>query len=277
MALIKPEIYAPLMREKFEGKIKVAKLATNLGYLTNTTVGEVVTFPKWKTLGDATDVTKGVEVGTESLDQESSTATIKMVAPKGVRVFDMDNITALGNAIDESASQQAVTIARKVDLDLIAEALTSPLKVATANAKAITPDEINNALAMYGDEQDVEEFAGVVIHSLLLPSFIAMPEFTSVEKTYAGVNNGIVHGGLIGYFRGIPVFMANHGTYDATTQECITLVIKKNSIGFMTKRDISVEEDRKPSLFCSDIYSNMVYAVKLLADDGVVVVRKTIA
>lgn len=274
--LIKPVVYAQLTREKFEGKIKVAKLATNLGFLTNTTVGEVVSFPKWKTISDATDVEKGVPVSTESLDQESSTATIKMVAPKGITVYDMDNITALGNAIEESASQQAVTIARKVDLDLITEALTSPLKSATVGAKVITGDEVNGALALYGDEQDVEDFAGIVINSLLLPSFIAMPEFTSVEKTYAGVGNGIVSGGLVGYFRGIAVYMANHGTYDAVKQETITLIIKKNSLGLMTKRDINVEEDRKPSLFASDIFSNMIYAVKLIADDGVVVVRKTI-
>ncbi len=276
MALIKPVVYAQITREKFEGKVKVAKLATNLGFLTNTTVGEVVSFPKWKKISDATDVVKGTAVGTESLDQETSTATIKQVAPKGVRIFDMDNITAVGNAIEESASQQAVVIARKVDLDLITEALTSPLKSATAAAKVITGAEMMTALSLYGDERDVSDFAGIVINSFLLPSFIGMVEFTSVEKTYANQGNGIVEGGLVGYFLGIPVFLADHGTYDATKQECITLIIKKNSLGLMTKRDINVEEDRQPSLFASDIYSNMVYAVKLIADDGIVVVRKTI-
>ena len=276
MALIIPMVYAGLVREKFIGKVKIQNLATDLGELANSTVGETVTFPKWKLLGDAEDVVKGTAVGTESLEQGSTTATIKMVAPKGVTVYDMDNITALGNAIEEGASQQAITIARKVDLDLITEALTSPLKFATAGAKVITADEINSALALYGDEQDVEEFQGIVINSFLLPSFIAMPEFTSIEKTYVGASNGIVTGGMIGYFRGIKVFMANHGTYDSVKSECITLIIKKNSLGFMSKRAIKVEEDRKPSLFCSDVFSNMVYAVHLIADDGIVVVRKTI-
>ena len=78
MSLVKPDIYAELVREKFEGKVKVANLADNLGYLKNTTVGETVTFPKWKTISDAEDVTKGTAVGVESLEQEVSTATIKM-------------------------------------------------------------------------------------------------------------------------------------------------------------------------------------------------------
>lgn len=276
MGLIKPEVYAPLVREKFEGKIKVGKMAVNLGYLSNTTVGETVTFPKWKLLSDATDVVKGVAIGTEALDQDSSTATIKMVAPKGTQIYDIDNITMLGNAINESAEQHGQIIARKLDADLIAEALTSPLKSATAAAKAITGAELLTALTLYGDERDVSDFAGIVINSLLLPSFIGMNEFTSVEKTFNAQGNGIVEGGLVGYFLGIPVVMTDKGTYDATTQECITFIIKKNSLGYMTKRDINTEEKREPEYKRTTIFSDMVYAVKLLADDGVVIVRKTI-
>ena len=44
----------------------------------------------------------------------------------------------------------------------------------------------------------------------------------------------------------------------------------------MTKRDINTEEEREASYKRTTIFSDMIYAVKLLADDGVVVVRKTI-
>jgi hypothetical protein len=277
MALIKPAVYAPLVREKFEGKIRVAKMAVDLGYLTNTTVGETVTFPKWKLLSDATDVTKGTPIDTESLDQDSSTATIKMVAPKGTQIYDIDNLTILGNAINESAEQHGKLIARKLDSDLIVAALTSDLKSATAAANAITAAEMLSALTLYGDERDTEDFAGIVINSLLLPSFIGMAEFTSTEKTFTTDGNGIVRDGLVGYFLGIPVYMTDKGTYDTTLNECVTLIIKKNSLGFMTKRDINVEEDREPAYKRSTIYTDMIYAVALLAEDGVVVVRKTIA
>lgn len=219
MALIKPEVYAPLVREKFLGRVRIATLCNDLGFLANTTVGETVTFPKFKTITDAEEMVKGTALEPEALDQVSSTATIKQIG-KAVRVFDMDNITALGNQIEEAASQQAVVFARKLDNDLAVEAQTSDLKFATAAAKAITAAEVNSALALFGDEQDTEEMAGIVVNSLLLASFIAMPEFTSVEKTYATMGNGVITGGLVGYFRGIPVFMADHATYDATTQEC---------------------------------------------------------
>ncbi len=277
MSLIKPLVYAPLVREKFEGQIKIAKMAIELGYLENTTVGETVTFPKWKLLSDATEVVKGTPIGTESLDQTSTTATIKQVAPKGTLIYDIDNITALGNAINESASQHGKLIARKLDADLISEALTSPLKSATATATAITGTELLTAMTLYGDERDTADFAGIVINSLLLPSFIGMTEFVSTERTYTAQGNGIVEGGVVGFFLGIPVVMTDKGTYDSTKNECITFIIKKNSLGYMTKRDINTEVERNASLKANTVFSDMIYAVKLIADDGIVVVRKTIA
>ena len=45
----------------------------------------------------------------------------------------------------------------------------------------------------------------------------------------------------------------------------------------MTKRDINTEVERNASLKANTVFSDMIYAVKLVADDGVVVVRKTIA
>lgn len=276
MALIKPEVYAPIVREKFNGQIKVAKMAMDLGFLANTTVGETVTFPKWKLLSDATDVVKGVAIGTESLDQDNSTATIKQIAPKGTLIYDIDNITAFGNAVNESAEQHGELIARKLDTDLITEALKSPLKSATALPKAITGAEMLTAMTLYGDERDVDSFEGIIINSLLLPSFIGMTEFVSTNVTYATGGNGIVRKGLVGYFLGIPVVMTDKDTFDSVAQECITLIIKKKSLGYMTKRDVNTEVERNASLKANTVFSDMIYAVKLLADDGVVIVRKTI-
>ena len=276
MALIKPEVYAPIVREKFVGQIKVAKMAMDLGFLANTTVGEVVTFPKWKLLSDATDVVKGTPIGTESLDQDNSTATIKQIAPKGTLIYDIDNITAFGNAVNESAEQHGELIARKLDSDLIVEALTSPLKSATAAAKVITGAEMQTALTLYGDNRDVDTFEGIVINSLLLPSFVGMTEFVSTNVTYTTDGNGIVRKGLVGYFLGIPVVMSDKDTYDSVLNECITFIIKKKALGYMTKRDVNTEVERNASLKANTVFSDMIYAVKLLASDGVVIVRKTI-
>lgn len=273
--LIVPSVYATLVREKFEGKVKIAGLSTNLGILKNTSVGDTVTFPKFKTIGDANEVTKGKQSKIDELEQTSSQATIKMI-DKIVRVYDVDDITALGNHIEEASKQQAIVFARKLDKDLIEEALTSPLKASTVNAKTITAEEINKGLLLFGDEQDTEEMAGIVVNSLVASSFYNMPEFIT-SRTDTAQGNGIVRNGVIGYFRGIPVFMADNGTYDSTKNECVSFIIKKNALAFMEKRAIDVVEEREEKLHCSDIVGDYIYACKLINDSGVVVLRKTVA
>ena len=276
MALIIPEIYSQIVREKFLGKVKVANLATPLGELLNTTVGDTVIFPKFKTITDANEVVKGTQSPIDSLDQDSSQATIKMI-DKIIRCYDIDNITAIGSQIEEASTQQAIVFARKLDSDLITEAKTTPLKTATGAAKAITANELNSGLQNYGDDSDVEDIAGIVVNSLLDASFYAMDEFVDVNKTYTTSGNGIVSNGQIGYFRGIPVFHSDKDTYDSTTNEAISFIIKKGALGYMEKRTINIQQEREEKLHATDIVGSYIYAAKLLMDDGVVMIRKTIA
>ena len=155
-------------------------------------------------------------------------------------------------------------------------ALTSPLKSAAVGAKAITADEINTAMLLFGDEQDTEEMSAILVHSLVAGRFYNMTEFVGAGRTDTVAGNGIVSNGVIGYFRGIPVIMSYKGTYDSVKAECITLIIKKDVLAYMEKRTMDVVEEREEKLHCSDIVGAYTYAVALINDAGVVVVRKTI-
>lgn len=270
--IIKPEIYADLVTEKLKGKVKVAHLATELGYLKNTTVGEVVTFPKYKFIGDVTEVIKGTPITSEELEQTSSQAKIKMVA-KGVYVYDIDDMTALGNFVEEAINQQSARFAKQLDLDLIQCALTSPLVADTVKGNEITADELNKGLLLYGDEADIGEIS-LVINSLLIPSLIAMPEFVDSSKTFNTDGNGIQRNGVLGYFRGIPVYVADNGTYDKVNSTCLSFFIKNNSLAFMPKRDINIELEREATYFRTNVVGSFVYATHLTNDAGVVVLKK---
>jgi len=277
MAFIKPNVYAGLVTSKFTGKVKVLQLATDLGEIPDySSQGETIVFPKWSLCTDAEEMEKGVALTPEELAQTQTTATVKQIG-KAIRVFDSENLTAIGNQVDQGAMQTAAVLARKLDSDLITEMLTSSLKSATAAAKAITATELDNALQLYGDERDVDEFAGLVVNSLLIPSFMGMTEFVDAMNTTVAAGNGIVRNGLLGFFRGIPVYVSDKGTYDDVAQECISFIIKKNSIGYKMKKNIQVELEREAKLKATDIVADCMYACKLLADDGVVVVRKSIA
>ncbi|MBW9169763.1 hypothetical protein K2F43_00920 [Clostridium estertheticum] len=275
MALIIPVIYSEILREKFLGKVKLAGMATNLGILKNTTEGDTVSFPKYQTLTDAQVVVKGTASTIDELAQVDNKAVITMV-DKIVRVYDIDDMTALGNSIDEASKQQAIVLARKLDTDLMTVALTSPLKSATAGANAITATEINAGILKFGDEQDTEEMAGILINSLVSASFYNMTEFVGAGRTDTLAGNGIVTNGVIGFFRGIPVIVSDKGTYDSAKAECITLIVKVDALAYMEKKVIDVTEEREEKLHASDIVGTYVYAVALVNDAGVVVVRKTI-
>lgn len=276
MALIKPDVYASLVREKIAGKVKILQLADNIGEIDEfREVGETIHFPAWVYIGDAeTLASKGTITPTE-LDQTDSTATVTHAA-KGVSIYDRQNLEAIGNQIEEGADQLALSIARKLDSDLVTEILDNVvLKQPTTGAEAITEEELWDALGLFGDEQDTEEFRGMVINSKLMKSFYSMPSFVSAQNTMSVENNGIPRNGLFGFFRGIPVYVADKGTYDTVNSECITYIIKNQGLGYKMKRDLFIEEQRDSSKKRTDLFADSLYAVKLLDPSKVVIAKKT--
>ena len=71
--------------------------------------------------------------------------------------------------------------------------------------------------------------------------------------------------------------VTNNNTFDESTNECKTYLVKKDSIGYVFQKDISVEEERLPKLRATDIVTTSLFATKLLDPKGVVILRKTIA
>lgn len=276
MSFIKPEVYAQLVTEKFKGRVKVMQLAQDLGEIDGfKEVGETIVFPKWKLINLPTEMTKGTALVPEELGQESSTATIKQVG-KAIRVYDSENLTALGNQVDQGVSQTSTVFARKLDDDLVAEMKKAPFKsTIMAEGNQITDLDLQNAMLNFGDDRDVESFAGIIINSLLINSFYKMPNFVSKDNHLSVEGNGIQHNGLLGYYNGIPVFVSDKSTYDEVKKECITFIIKKGALGYKMKREMNVETDREVLTKSTLIATDMIYAVKLIADDGVVVIKKT--
>ncbi|WP_313232346.1 phage major capsid protein [Tissierella praeacuta] len=273
MTFIKANIYADMVREKFEGRIKVLQLATDLGKLEGVGSGDTIVFPKWSLIGDATEMTKGNALTPEELQQTSQSVKIKQVG-KAVKVYDSENLTSLGNQLDEGATQTAMVIARKLDADLIADMVKAPFQAPAVDGKAITSAEIEAGMLNFGDDRDVEDFSGIVINSLLIPSFYDMKEFTDATNTTTVAGNGILSNGMLGFYRGIPVFVSDKGTYDDNAQTCITFIIKKGAIGYKLAKDLDVELDRVALEKATNIVTDMMYATALVKDDGVVVVKK---
>ena len=191
-------------------------------------------------------------------------------------VFSITNNTA--KDIQGMVQQISDAIRSKIDADLVTAMDTDAVKKsATASGTAITSDELMAGMALFGDNIESSDWAGLVINSRLFPFLIAMPEFTSTEKTYASMGNGFIKNGLVGYYLSIPVILCDNNTYDSTSAECKTYMVKKNAVGYIFQKDIAIEEEREAKLLATDIVASSLYATKVIDKDGVVILRKTIA
>ncbi len=272
--VIIPEVYAELVREKISGKAVISQFADVRGDLVGKP-GETLTFDAWKYIGDASDITPGTAMSTAQMQQSTKTATIKMVAPKGVPVNDYDNEVAFGNAIDEAASQQGVAIARKQDADCITDAYGTALKKALAVDGEVTFDEVVAMFGLFGDDANAEDMACIAIHSVYRASFLKMDGFVDATKTFNQGGNGIQVNNCIGYFLGVPVVVTDR-LYDSTSQEKYILVIKKHALAIIPKETPFVEVSRDASTRTNTIFTSQYYAVCLVDDSGVVLGKKTL-
>lgn len=271
--LIVPEVYSGLVREKISGYTVMATAAKKIDVLKGNP-GETVSFPRWSYLGDAVDIIPGNPMPKTSLKQTSTQATIRMIAAPAVSVNDYDNAVSFGNALDEASKQQAIAMARKLDTDLINCAISTPLKSQPVTANTLEFDDLMNALKLFGDEVDTEDFAFIAIHSLLIPSFVAMPGFVDASNTMVTAGNGIVHNNLLGYWRGIPVVLTDR-LYDSKNQEAYSLIIKNRSLGIIPKEEIFIETEREASTRTTTVYCSTYYATALIDESGVVLVKKS--
>lgn len=279
MALFIPEIFANSINEQLRLNLKAGTIAFDatdlVGEIRN--AGDTVVFPFLNRIKDAEELTDDVEVTPERISMNELRAVIKEIG-QAVRVLDKEEIQIKGGAMDKLVIQLAQSMAKKIDASLIdsmdAEAV---YKLATSGAEDMTILEMNAAIAKFGDQIDSDTFAGWLINSRLVPSFMNMDAFVSTYKTFAHDGNGIVKNGIIGYLYNVPVMVTNNNTYDEATGECKTYLVKKDAIGYVFQKDITVEEERLAKLRATDIVTTSLFATKLLDPKGVVILRKTIA
>jgi len=263
---IAPEVFADLAQASFTGKVKV--LGSPAVQEDNTLVGqpgETISFPKWGALGELDDLTTGVAMVPVELEQTDSSATIKE-AGKAVLINDRDKLTMLGgqNAGESEALRQfGVLAARKVDGDLIVEARTAPgRKTATTAAGTTTFGwaALTTGLALFGDDFEPEDFAGIYINPVQLAELYADERFIDASKIG---DNSIVRRGVVGTIAGMPVSVSGRLT------EGEYLLLQRNVLGALYKRRPLVEQDRD-ILKRQDVYTtNVHYAVKAINPAGI--------
>ncbi|MFH8403741.1 N4-gp56 family major capsid protein [Streptomyces sp. NPDC018019] len=267
--LIVPEVWADMAQARFTGAVRVA--GSSAVMVDNTLVGQPgasISFPKWGALGELDELTEAVAMTTSVMGQSSSSATIKEVG-KGVEISDKAMLTALGDPRAEAQRQFGILAARKVDADLIAQAQADetaagggqPYQYAATDT-ALSWKVVNHAVALFGDEFEPDQFAGLFINSAQRTQVWDDPQFTDASKLGGSIP---VTTGTIGALAGMPVIVTDRVAAGRF------LLLKTNSLGLLYKRAPIVETDRDILKRTTVITTNIHYAVKRLDDKGVCV------
>ena len=270
--LIVPEVYSGLVREKIAGKVIVSQFAETDTTLVGTP-GETLVFPQWKFIGIAADHTPGTKMDTTKLKQSEAKATIKMVAAPGIEIEDSDNLVAWGNQMNEGVAQQAISMALKLDDDCIDALLTAPVTSALAKDGEVTFDELIEAEGLFGDDFNVDDVDAIIIHSCYKKSFINMNGFVNKDLTYVDGNNaGVQRNNCIGSFMGVPVVVTDRLLRSGKHP---IIILKKGALKIISKEAPFVETARDASLRSTKVYCSDFYAVALMKEDAVVVMKYT--
>lgn len=228
--MVDPQVLADMISAELENAIRFSPLAT----VDRTLVGRpgsTITVPKFKYIGDADDVAEGEAIDLALLETATEEFTIKK-AGKGVEITDEAILSGLGDPIGEAAKQLTMSIANKVDNDVLAALDTTSLVYSEGTAWDL--DTISNAIDIFNDEDDE-------------PMVLIMnpKDAAQLRKAVAGdwdrasdLGDDIIVRGTYGAVLGAQVVRSRK------VPEGTAYLVKQGALAIYMKRNVEIESDR---------------------------------
>lgn len=225
--LINPEVMGTFLDKKMVDLIKFSPLAV-MGYELQGNPGDTLSIPTWNYIGDAEDLGEGLEGNVTNLTATKSTVTVKK-AVKNVGITDEARLSAYGDPMGQIEHQLAVSLASKVDNDVLQAIKEASPEEHTAEVFDI--DFIADALVKFGE--DLEETTFIYIHPKNYAILRKSPEFVHVA------NGQVIISGQVGTVYGCPIVVSNK------MEEGEVFLIRHGAIGIEVKREVTVEVERQ--------------------------------
>lgn len=269
--MVIPQVMADMINASLDKAIKFTAFAT-IDRTLEGKPGNTVTIPAWKYIGAATDVAEGVAVDTTQMTTSTKEMKIKK-AVKAVEITDEAILSGLGDPIGQANYQMALSLADKVEADVIT-ALGGATLVYDGSAGKISYNGIVSAVDKLVEESNTEKF--IFIHPAQITTLRQDEQF--IDKTKYG--NDVMMTGEIGMIAGCRVVVSrrvpdNGGTkYDnfiictTATETDGTPVLP--AISIYLKRNAVVEVDRDILKGTQVIVANEHYGVGLSNESKVV-------
>lgn len=206
--VIVPEVMADMISYALPSKLAFSQIAT----IDNTLVGQpgdTITVPSWTYIGDATDVAEGVAITPDVLASTKKTMTIKKAA-KGVEITDEAVNRGMGDPIGEAQNQLLLSLANKIDNDLVTDAKDAksvPQHIDLTSGTQLTIAKLQAGADLFADE-DLEDMA---LYANPADATRLRDEWVAAHPS-ADVAANVSMAGAIAKINGVNIFKSNKVT-----------------------------------------------------------------
>ena len=274
--MINPEVMGDMIDAKIEALLKItpyAKLDTTLQGV----AGDTKTVPSWNYIGDAEDIAEGAEVGLTAMTAGTKTFTIKK-AMKSVGITQEAVNSGLGNPVGQAEKQLAMSIAGKVDQDVLNAVLTSSLVSGDGTAQ-IKYAGIVDAVGMFDEEEMTDKVM-----------FIAPAQVTTLRKDSDFISadkydNNVVMTGEIGKIAGVHIIPSKKIVEEGGVFTCPIIKLEPASaeteytedelaaVTIFLKKNTQTDAEWKPRTQTHEITTAKYYGVALTNEAKVVLAK----
>ena len=270
--MIDPEVMAPMISAKIEKAI----VATPFAKIDNTLVGNpgsTITVPKYQYIGDADDLAEGVTADKTKLTTTSAQYTIKK-AVKQVELTDEAILSGYGNPVGETNNQLGLSIASKIDNDVIDE--LKGAQIVFNGVGSISYDNVVDAIDLFNEEENVDKV--MFIHPHQVSELRKDENFISNDK----YNNNVIMKGEIGMIANTRIVPSRKAVNEEGTYYLNPIVELRgesqtgddtSAVTIFMKRGVNLETQRELGNYTTLIGADEHY-VAALTDESKVVVAK---
>ena len=263
--MVDPEVMGEMISAQLPNAIRfsgVAPVDTSL----LARPGSTITIPKFKYIGDATDVAEGAAIDYSKLETENAQFSVKK-AVKGVKLTDEAVLSGYGDPVGEAQAQVRMAIASKIDNDIVAAAKTTTLEV----KHDIDLDLIDQIETTFEDAPDaIEDDATTGVLFLSYKDAAKLRKAAANDWTKASdLGDNILVSGSFGEVLGWEVVRTKKLT------EGEGLAVKAGALKTIIKRAVTVESSRDMDHKATKISADEHYVVALVDETKCIKIAPT--
>ncbi len=265
--LMNPEVMGDWVTEHLEKEMKFSPLC-RIDLTLAGRAGDTVTVPKYAYIGDASEVTEGGAIPVVQLTASSETVTVKK-AGNGVELTDEAVLSGYGDPLGEAAAQLTLSIAGKVDGDVLAVLKNIGADMTYTAAEPVSADVIADALVKLGEKEGGEKVL------IVAPAQLAQLRRSEGWLKATDVGAMRLVSGAVGMIHGCQVIVSDKIAASGGNFE--NYIVMPGALVLFLKKETEVESQRdivhKTTVVTADKYyavylANESKAVKLVCKEA---------